>query len=102
MLDLDALARPGPAPRPARRPSRGHPRGRAPPLPPPRRPRAPGAGGRRMTDDLKGPIRYDDSDDAFVIAAKADTPEPVAEAPVDLTADGMGCVSGDMKARAME
>ncbi|HKK37248.1 MAG TPA: nitrogenase component 1, partial [Paracoccaceae bacterium] len=54
-----------------------------------------------MTDDLKGPIRYDDSDDAFVIAAEADTPEPVAEAPVDLTADGMGCVSGDMKAQAM-
>ena len=56
-----------------------------------------------MTDDSKGPIRYDDSDDAFVIAPEVpEAPETDAETPINLSADGMGCVSGSMKQQAME
>ena len=56
-----------------------------------------------MTDESKGPIRYDDSDDAFVIAPEVpEAPETDAETPINLSADGMGCVSGSMKQQAME
>ncbi|MEM1315959.1 MAG: chlorophyllide a reductase subunit Y [Pseudomonadota bacterium] len=52
-----------------------------------------------MTEDLKGPIRYDDSDDAFVIEAEPE-PHPETDAPINFSAEGVSCVSGDMRAQA--
>ncbi|MEM6441230.1 MAG: chlorophyllide reductase subunit Y, partial [Pseudomonadota bacterium] len=56
-----------------------------------------------MTEDLPkdfgGPIRYDDSDDTFVIEAEPE-PHPETDAPINFSAEGVSCVSGDMRAQA--
>ncbi len=51
-----------------------------------------------MTD--RGPIRYDASDEAFVVSAAP--AEEAAEAPMSLSAEGVSCASGDLRAQAAE